>query len=50
VSHHRENEDEMFLVVKGRFRMEFATVTNGREESCVVPAVGPVGCDDAGLF
>jgi mannose-6-phosphate isomerase-like protein (cupin superfamily) len=28
VFHHHENEDEMFLVVKGRFRMEF----RGRHE------------------
>ena len=25
IFHHHENEDEMFLVVKGRFRMEFRT-------------------------
>ncbi len=26
--HHHETEDEMFLVVKGRFRMEFREATN----------------------
>ena len=29
VFHHHENEDEMFLVVKGRFRMEFRDGTSG---------------------
>ena len=27
--HHHDNEDEMFLVVKGRFRMEFRESQNG---------------------
>jgi mannose-6-phosphate isomerase-like protein (cupin superfamily) len=27
--HHHETEDEMFLVVKGRFRMEFRETGNG---------------------
>jgi len=48
--HHHETEDEMFLVVKGRFRMEFREVSDGdpaqngqREiwleegELCIVP-------------
>jgi mannose-6-phosphate isomerase-like protein (cupin superfamily) len=48
--HHHETEDEMFLVVKGRFRMEFREVKDGdhtqnghREiwleegEFCIVP-------------
>jgi mannose-6-phosphate isomerase-like protein (cupin superfamily) len=48
--HHHETEDEMFLVVKGRFRMEFREVNDGdhtqnghREiwleegEFCIVP-------------
>jgi mannose-6-phosphate isomerase-like protein (cupin superfamily) len=46
--HHHESEDEMFLVVKGRFRMEFRksvdSAENGRDEIwleegefCIVP-------------
>lgn len=47
--HHHETEDEMFLVVKGRFRMEFRepnvdSSTNGQKEIwleegefCIVP-------------
>ena len=31
--HHHDNEDEMFLVVKGRFRMEFRDSQNGPAES-----------------
>ena len=30
--HHHETEDEMFLVVRGRFRMEFRTHTVDLEE------------------
>ena len=30
--HHHDNEDEMFLVVKGRFRMEYRD-SSGREQS-----------------
>ena len=29
--HHHETEDEMFLVVKGRFRMEFREASNSAE-------------------
>jgi mannose-6-phosphate isomerase-like protein (cupin superfamily) len=45
--HHHENEDEMFLVVKGRFRMEFREQENDQSrekeiwletgEFCIVP-------------
>lgn len=48
--HHHETEDEMFLVVKGRFRMEFREVGDGsagevqereiwleESEFCIVP-------------
>lgn len=31
--HHHDNEDEMFLVVKGRFRMEFREPQNEPAES-----------------
>ena len=39
VWHHHDNEDEMFLVVKGQFRMEFRddTVTLGEGEFIIVP-------------
>jgi mannose-6-phosphate isomerase-like protein (cupin superfamily) len=39
VWHHHENEDEMFLVVKGRFRIEFRDKTIWLEEGefIVVP-------------
>jgi mannose-6-phosphate isomerase-like protein (cupin superfamily) len=39
VFHHHENEDEMFLVVKGRFRMEFLDQQEWIEEGefIVVP-------------
>jgi mannose-6-phosphate isomerase-like protein (cupin superfamily) len=31
--HHHETEDEMFLVVKGRFRMEFREPGNGETQA-----------------
>jgi mannose-6-phosphate isomerase-like protein (cupin superfamily) len=39
IFHHHDNEDEMFLVVKGRFRMEFLDHHEGIEEGefIVVP-------------
>lgn len=41
--HHHENEDEMFFVVKGRFRMDFREGDESKEmwleegEFCIVP-------------
>jgi mannose-6-phosphate isomerase-like protein (cupin superfamily) len=35
--HHHENEDEMFLVVKGRFRMEFRENGSGETSSADTP-------------
>ena len=31
--HHHENEDELFLVVKGRFRMEYREPVSGNDQS-----------------
>lgn len=36
VMHHHDNEDELFLVVKGRFRMEFRDHTLNLEEGELV--------------
>lgn len=37
--HHHENEDEMFMVIKGSFDLEFRdhTVTLAEGEFCIVP-------------
>ena len=37
--HHHENEDEMFMVIKGSFELEFRdhTVTLAEGEFCIVP-------------
>lgn len=41
--HHHENEDEMFLVVKGRFRLEFRDRTVDLEEGELI--IVPRGVD-----
>jgi len=42
VWHHHENEDEMFLVVKGRFRIEFRDKTVWLEEGEITVVPGGV--------
>src|ERR1700743_2143725 len=48
VFHHHENEDEMFLVVKGRFRMEFRDPDGNERNEGIEPGeyiVAPRGVE-----